>query len=69
MKAVSILYGYKRSCLKAINAGNNLVLISSEHNIISECIEYINKKMDKSLREDIDNSYRKIIRLKRRLSS
>ena len=66
MKAVSILYGYKRSCLKAINAGNNLVLIGSEYNVISECINYINKKMDKSLREDINNSYEKIINIKQK---
>jgi hypothetical protein len=65
MKAVNILYGYKKSTLKAIDAGNNIVLIGADYKIVSECINYIKSKMNDSIKENIVNSYNKIIELKK----
>ena len=65
MKAVNILYGYKKSTLKAIDAGNNIVLIGADYKIVSECIDYIKFKMNDSIKDNIVNSYNKIIELKK----
>ena len=65
MKAVNILYGYKKSTLKAIDAGNNIVLIGADYKIVSECINYIKSKMNYSIKDNIVNSYNKIIDVKK----
>ncbi len=64
MKAVNLLYGYKKSSLKAIGAGNNIVLIGAPYKTIKECINYINKKLTDELKDNIENSYKKIIKIK-----
>ena len=45
MKAVNLLYGYKRSALKAIEAGNNMIIIGSNYHKVIECINYIKRKL------------------------
>ena len=47
MKSVNILYGYKKSSLKAIYAGYDIILIGAEHNKVINCINYINNKLTK----------------------
>ena len=64
MKSVNLLYGYKKSSLKAINAGNNIILIGAEHNKIIKCINYIYNKLNKELETNINNSYSKILSIK-----
>lgn len=64
MKAVSLLYGYKRSVLKAINAGNNIILIGTDYETVIKCIDNIIKKMNNNIKNDIETSYNKIIDLK-----
>ena len=64
MKPVNLLYGFKKSSLKAINAGNNLILIGAKHNIVINCINYINNKLNKELETNINNSYGKILSIK-----
>ena len=66
MKSVNILYGYKKSCLKAINAGNNVLLMGGKYNDVINCINYIEKKMNKSLKKDIELSYDKILDIKKK---
>ena len=64
MKAVNILYGYKRSSLKAINAGCNIVLIGASYKKVIDSIEYIKKHLNSSTINNIENSYNKIISIK-----
>lgn len=65
MNAVNLLYGYKRSCLKAIIAGNNAVLIGGKYCCVKDSINYVEKKMNDSLKEKIELSYKKIIEYKK----
>lgn len=65
MKAVNILYGYKRSCLKAIKAGNTSILIGGDYKTVLSCIKYVEKKMNDSLKENIEIAYDKIIKAKK----
>lgn len=64
MKAVNLLYGYKRSTYKAIEAGNNIVLIGSSYRKVIDCINYIKKKMTEEVKKNIEESYQKIIKIK-----
>ena len=64
MKAVNFLYGYKRSSYKAIEAGNDIVLIGAEYSTIKECFKYIKNKMTDEIKNNIENSYKKIIKIK-----
>lgn len=64
MKAVNLLYGYKKSAFKAIEAGNNLIMIGANYSAIRECIKYIKKKITDEIMQDIDLSYEKIIKIK-----
>ena len=64
MKSVNILYGYKKSSLKAIHAGNDIILIGAEHNKVINCINYINNKLNNELETNINNSYNKILSIK-----
>ena len=64
MKAVNLFYGYKRSSLKAINAGNDLVLIGASYSNIKKCFSYIIKKATDEIKNNIDLSYKKIIKIK-----
>ena len=64
MKAVNLLYGYKKSSLKAIEAGNDIILIGADYNTVITCIDNIKKKMNDSLKERIDESYDRIIKIK-----
>ncbi len=64
MKSVNLLYGYKKSSLKAINAGCNIVLIGADYNKIKECINYIKDKLTDETISNINNSYEKIINIK-----
>ena len=64
MKAVNFVYGYKKSALKAIEAGENVILIGSDYEEVKKCINFIKLKLNDSLIDDINTSYEKIISLK-----
>lgn len=66
MAAVNILYGYKKSCLKAIKAGNTALLVGGSYSDVMHCINYIEKKMDYLVKENIELSYDKIINIKKK---
>ncbi len=65
MKAVNFLYGYKKSTLKAIEAGNDIILIGANYTDVFDCINNIKLKLNSSLIENIENSYNKIIKIKK----
>ena len=64
MKAVNLLYGYKRSSIKAIKASADIILIGSDYNIVTKCINNINNKLNTELETNINDSYNKIIEIK-----
>lgn len=64
MKSVNLLYGYKRSYLKAVLSGNNLIVIGSDYNTVKKSIDYTISKLNKNMIKDIDLTYNKIISLK-----
>ena len=64
MKSVNLLYGYKKSSLKAINAGCDIILIGAEYNKVIDCINYINNKLDNETFDNINISYERIINIK-----
>ena len=64
MKAVNLLYGYKRSSLKAITAGNDMVLIGAPYKTIKHCFKYISKKLNNEIKNNVEKSYKKIIKIK-----
>ena len=65
MKAVNFLYGYKKSFYKAVEAGNNVILIGSSYGIVKECIDNVLNKMTDEIEKNINNSYKKIINVKK----
>ena len=64
MKSVNVIYGYKRAAFKAINAGNDLVLIGSSYSIVKRCIDGVITKMNANIKDNIDSSYERIINMK-----
>ena len=65
MKSVNLLYGYKRASLKAIKATSDIILIGAEHNTVIKCINYIYNKINDELEENINDSYNKILKIKK----
>ena len=65
MKPIKILYGTKKASLKAIGAGNNIILIGENYKLVMECIDYIKSKMNENIENNIDISYKKIIKIKK----
>ena len=68
MKAITDNYGFEKACLMGINAGLNLFIYRDANDEIIDMIENIYKKAltDKNLQEKIENSYEKIIKLKKK---
>ena len=66
MKAISIIYGYKRATLKAVEAGNTNILIGAKYNNVMKCLDYIKKRINPELEEDINNAYNKVISAKKK---
>ena len=64
MKSVNLLYGYRKSSLKAISAGSDIVLIGADHNKVINCINYIANRLTDELENNINNSYQKILKTK-----
>ena len=64
MKAINILYGYKRSAYRAIEAGNNMIIIGSNYKQVINCINYVKRRMNKEFIENIEKSYQKIVKIK-----
>ena len=64
MKAVNLLFGYKKSSYKALEAGNNLILIGANYQTIIRCINYIKTNLNEEVKENIVSSYEKIIKVK-----
>ena len=64
MKAVNFIYGYKKSAYKAVEAGNNLILIGADYDEVKNSINYIKLKLNDSIEENINISYDKIINTK-----
>ena len=65
MKPIKLLYGTKKATLKAIEAGNNIVLIGESYKTVMECIDYVIGKINDEIKENINNSYHKIVKIKK----
>ena len=61
MKSIGLRYNYKKAVYKAIEAGNDMIMIGLSHRKIMKAIRYINKlvKKGKISRERIDQSVKK----------
>jgi len=68
MGAIRFKYPTKRAILKAINAGNNLILAGNQLKNTEKIISYIVKKVKDGIikEENIDNSVNKIVALKQK---
>ena len=66
MMAIRLRYSMKRAALKAIEAGNDIVMIGLPYNEIKNVIKYITKKVEKGKisEERINRSVEKILKMK-----
>ena len=64
MKAVNLLFGYKKTAYKAVEAGNNLILIGANYQTIIRCINHIKNNINEEIKSNIEVSYKKIIEIK-----
>jgi beta-N-acetylhexosaminidase len=66
MKAIQIRYSMRRAALKAIEAGNDIIMMGLPYNKIKKVIKYIVKKVEtgKISEERINHSVEKILRMK-----